>query len=770
MANSASHVDPPGTAVAIDALKTEKGKAFAKFLRDSGSEIYAQLVSLGRVGEPAPGDVVVVDVQVERPQRVVHAILRQEKVAILFSDADDTFPEVLALRADFPRVPHTNLRDQCPPRSLCLYDQAYESVKLDWTPARFLARIRYWLQRTATGTLHGDDQPLEPLLLSANQRLILPGQYSLAELQQLPGLFHVFRYPGPEHELTLVAQLAEQTKKADFVATIFRTEPRTHGVIEYQPQNLEQVHELCANAGFDLASSLGTKIKEWIVEKPAKEIPQCKLIVILLLPKQRVEGGPVETVEAWAFLTIKTVTDIAVALGVMAKGGGATGLLLGAPPADKKQFGQIEVATLQVLHGLSAERAAAMNGADHISSRITAIGLGALGSQIFNNLIRAGFGRWTLIDPDTLLPHNCARHFLGEWAVGSNKADAMSAIANAILDFPKHGDPIATAVPADMLKPGKHTTAVETAQNAASLVLDMSASVAVSRHCAASKSKARHISAFLSPAGRCLVIAAEDSSRSIRLDWLEMLHYRAVLQEATLRNSFLGLDGNFRYGNSCRDVSALLSQDDAAIWAGVASKTIRSLFPETDSSLRIFSSNASGEVSVIKPNISPLVEIQVAGWLVRLDAWVLDRLAATRRTKLPNETGGVLLGNFDTQRKICSIIDFIESPPDSEEWPTSYIRGCVGLQEKVRDAEKQTLDQISYVGEWHSHPEGAAVSPSGYDLEAYGWLAERMSAESLPTIMLIIGDAKRICFVTTVNEQTVKVKRQVRLIKSKAIQ
>src|SRR5262249_44054366 len=148
----------------------EKGRAFAAFVQDSGGEAYARLVEVRRVNGPGPGDVVVMDVQVERPQRIVHPILHEERIAVIFFDHDSTFPDVLALRADFPHVPHTNLRDKELPRGLCLYDQPYENVKLDWTPARFLNRIRYWLQHTATGTLHGEDQPLEPLLLGAHQR------------------------------------------------------------------------------------------------------------------------------------------------------------------------------------------------------------------------------------------------------------------------------------------------------------------------------------------------------------------------------------------------------------------------------------------------------------------------------------------------------------------------------------------------------------------------------------------------------------------------
>ena len=45
---------------------------------------------------------------------------------------------------------------------------------------------------------------------------------------------------------------------------------------------------------------------------------------------------------------------------------------------------------------------------------------------------------------------------------------------------------------------------------------------------------------------------SEDKERTIRLDWLEVLHYRAVLRDAPpLANSFQSKDARIRYGNSC---------------------------------------------------------------------------------------------------------------------------------------------------------------------------------------------------------------------------
>jgi len=43
-----------------------------------------------------------------------------------------------------------------------------------------------------------------------------------------------------------------------------------------------------------------------------------------------------------------------------------------------------------------------------------------------------------------------------------------------------------------------------------------------------------------------------------------------------------------------------------------------------------------------------------------------------RYAKLPNETGGVLMGTFDTSEKIIYVVLVLPSPPDSIERQQSF--------------------------------------------------------------------------------------------------
>jgi hypothetical protein len=166
-------------------------------------------------------------------------------------------------------------------------------------------------------------------------------------------------------------------------------------------------------------------------------------------------------------------------------------------------------------------------------------------------------------------------------------------------------------------------------------------------------------------------------------------------------------------------------------------------------SLRIDVSDLNGVTSLIQPQLFVPRILRLDDWTILIDEWLLQKLSQFRLSRLPNETGGVLLGTFDTHSRTCLIIDALPSPPDSTEWPTSYIRGCEGLVAQVMEVKNLTLGQVSYVGEWRSHPKGASTRPSEDDLQAYEWLVGHMHLESLPGLMLIIGDRKRFCLVSS---------------------
>lgn len=731
-----------GTAVAEADLYIEKAQHLVALLRGSGSEVYAVLQEVRRRDDGT--EIVVFTVNVERPQRLAHDVKRVEWLQAVFTNDLDKAPEVWLLRKDFPLVPHTMLSPRGEPRQACLYEQGWDDVRLNWNAAQFLMRIRHWLARTATGTLHAEDQPLEPLIMPSGSKLILPADFSITKANDQKGLLNVGRIPTNGPHIVLAAQWKGQGQQlmTHSAAAIFECNPQQHGVIRHQPQNLFELNELCLEAGLDLAKQLTSKVQEWHKDKPDPKILQARLVIIILLPKSR-SGTVIDGVDTCAFLTGRTVQQVGQALGAIGKEGGQVGYIIGEIKTNDDEIKKVPVGMIQVHNALNAVSAAKLNGTKAVSQQIFAVGMGALGSQIFNNMIRAGFGNWTLIDSDILLPHNCARHFLGNWAVGQSKVEAMAAMANEILDGPD----IAKAIEADLLHPGDKKTDVDKVMGSAQIIMDFSASVAVARHLGNAECNARTLSAFLTPGGASLVVAVEDANRNVRIDWLEMLHYRSLLSNPRLKDTLSVETATVRYGNACRDLSSRIPQDQIALWAALASKRIKKLLGKDGPALEVLINNESGGVDTFQEEVTEVISAIVGKWTIRFDRNLLQRLSEHRSGKLPNETGGVLVGHFDTYHHICSIVEIIPSPPDSVEWPVSYIRGCQGLNTKIEEIGRVTLGQLQYVGEWHSHPDGCSTNPSHDDLEAYSWLISHMCKEDLPALMMIVGERDSFQFV-----------------------
>src|SRR5437870_714423 len=169
-------LDPGGVPVDAQSLKISRARELVGAVA-SGALDFVRLVECKRRDADSAGgeaEIIVFDLDIQRPQLTVNDIRRTERVAVSLEIDDDTYPEVLALRNDFPLVPHLNLRIDEFPRSLCVYDQSWDEVRTRWTASAFIERIRQWLADTSTGTLHRDDQPLEPLLFGTPYRLVIP--------------------------------------------------------------------------------------------------------------------------------------------------------------------------------------------------------------------------------------------------------------------------------------------------------------------------------------------------------------------------------------------------------------------------------------------------------------------------------------------------------------------------------------------------------------------------------------------------------------------
>jgi proteasome lid subunit RPN8/RPN11 len=722
-------------------LMHPKARALASQL-DGGQIAYARLVGV-RAGEAL--DVVEFEVSVDAVQHPVYDIRPVEPVAVVFvtGGTSQSAPEVLALREDFPEdAPHLLQRDFEYPRSLCLYDVRFRDVESQWTPARFVALIREWFRLTARGELHAEDQPLERLLTEAAGWVILPPavlQRALAQGEDAGAVDLPLWFNGrPEHggRPVIIGSLAAPAPGAEprAIAAVLRTEPRVHGTLRRAPRTLADLHALLAAGGDDLVGQLRQSMRGW---EQRESFASAQMVFLLVVPKRRTAEGPVESTEAWVFFADGTVEEVGTRIDAWQRAGDKLGVLLGFDPARDGRDVRVELGYTIYTQGRG--NLARQNGRAAEDDRsIVSVGGGALGSQVMMNAARAAFGRWTVIDDDLVLPHNLARHAVPGDAVGYKKAEVLKTLANAVANE----EPVHRAIVADVLAPGERAAEVESAFADADLILDVSASVAVARALARDVvSSARRVSLFLNPSGTDLTLLSEDVGRTTPLDLLEMQYYRAVARGGALDGALAESLSRVRYGRSCRDVSVALPQALVGLYAGLGTLGLDKAAVDPAANARVWRlDHDTLGVSPVVIETSSMVECSSSGWRVVTDEWLLWRLAELRASKLPSETGGVLVGTYDLSRRIVYLVETIPSPKDSHEYPTSYMRGAENLAEDVERITAATAGQLHYVGEWHSHPAGHSCHPSDADQKLFAWLAEELARDGLPPLMVIVGD------------------------------
>ena len=277
----------------------------------------------------------------------------------------------------------------------------------------------------------------------------------------------------------------------------------------------------------------------------------------------------------------------------------------------------------------------------------------------------------------------------------------------------------------------------------ADVIADCSADVSAARHLALDvPGGSRRLSLFLSPTGEQLVLLLEDKDRHVTLDALEMQFYRLLLDTEALNDHYGTAGKVIRYGRSCRDLSAVLSADAIALFAGIGSRAIERLLAEEEAVIQVWKTENDCSVSSFYAPPRSSFRKTVADFNIVWDKAVVEKLIWFRGEKLPKETGGALLGCWDLSRRILYIVDITGAPLDSIERPTAFIRGSKDLSNWINAVSRITGKAVEYVGEWHSHPDGYSTRPSPDDRKVFQWIDDRLSIDGLPAVVLIVGETE----------------------------
>lgn len=746
-----------GRPIAVGDLAIPRAQAFARFVARPETDAF----SLDACFAMGTGEAVCVTVRVPGiPQRPAYDIRYTEPLAVVFRPESTALPDVLSLRTDFPEAPHRLMTAVGEPKALCLFAEHEDDLNLRWTGALLAERIEWWLHGMAYDTLHPDDQPVETLFGGAIRPLIVPSDVFSAE-QTDPFVVYSVN-GGPQGEILVVErQSAVPTPYAarPFAFYGFMMPAQDHGVMHAEPRTLRDLYDVCAARGYDLSSELHARLRGQIRQDAVGTI------LLLGVPLRRIADGPVERHQYYGFRCAQGQTDALLRAGSVPEevvahmlerpqsvdiGPGALGRVLGVldghpgmlvpvlHPDPGANSASVVVNMLLPRVILGRVQAAAYSGHEtQDDTTFLAVGQGALGSQLFANLARQGYGTWVLIDDDYFAPHNVVRHAMFGKRFGLPKAAEMARLASESFS----GPPLARAIIANAVTPGLQTEEVATAARDAAVILDMSGSGGVCRHLALDvDSDARRMCAFLSPSGRDLVVMAEGAGRKNRLDGLEAQYLRAIIDDPRLEGHFNGGEQS-RYGGSCRDLTSHMSQELVALHSAIGAKAVREAVASDMPTLSVWRCDPE-RMSVARLDLPVADQIMLPAerWTLVLDAAVRAKLGGFRADKLPGETCGVLLGTFDMLHRHIYVCSALPAPPDSIETDGTCERGIEGLEEAVRDASSATYGQIVYIGEWHSHPDGCECIPSGPDQTQMEWVEFNMHLEEKPALILIVGE------------------------------
>ncbi|MEJ0096667.1 MAG: ThiF family adenylyltransferase [Methylocella sp.] len=681
------------------------------------------------------------DIEVERPQDLAAPIRSVEPVAVIFG-ASDAQPSVLTLREDFPDTMHQNWAPDDMPRALCIDDRPWAEARLTFTPADFIRRIQLWLAKASRGELHDTAQPLEPLFFRRPATIILPAA-ALRPADQPPELVGHLR---SEHETIIVTEFVQQGRTSpdpQFVVIPLRAAPQGMQRLQFAPQTLDKLGQQLQGCGIDLNAELRARVIAWAgLDATAVRRLQARIALVVAFPVAGDDGRQAEDLRA--FITHDCAGDVGVGLGVLAPNdsnvGSGRGYVRMVGVGAGADVPALAISPADVHLGFDRALGAAIGGqARPDTRRCVQVGAGSLGSQLAVNLAREGRFRWTIIDPDSLMPHNLARHALYPIDVGRPKVVGLAHRLHALLDEP------VTLYQANILHPPADLKeGMEAAVSAAEIIIDASASVAVSRHIAdLPRPGARRLSVFFNPAGTAVVLLAEGADPSITLRDLEAQYHRLVQADSQLAHH-LQAEAGVRYSGSCRAATNRIPAARAALMSAIASQASIDALASDDAGVRIWTLADNRTVSLAELTPLPVQNITLGNWTVTYDDGLGRQIAGLRAERLPHETGGVLLGITDTSRRSVHMVSALPSPQDSSGSVTAFERGVAGLAAAVAQATTRSLHQVRYVGEWHSHPRGSSTRPSVTDINQLCWLTEELESEGVPALMAIAGDGGQL--------------------------
>lgn len=706
-------------------------------------------------GTPAVDGIVVDCCDGSVPSRNPVGIRNKERLLLLHGPGLLSPHDVRALRVGFPATGHQNSVRSGEPASLCLYFEPWTAVERSWTPERHLQRILWWLRETAAGTLHRSDQPLERLFFVSPYKIVLPADFN-NRAAHANDVLQLAAAGSRDRGTVLRAEFStrnENARRNDFGIDLLTVTvpPVVSAHVERYPADLGGLHDQLVARGSVLLAPLQEAAKRAMPSGGIALDPAAlHTLLVLEIPVARADTQSPQRSDVSGFVVrgaplVRLGIDTGAYFDGKDKRAYANSELPFVSEVDATgqadAWRRLPIEPVDVRTTFDAADARRASGVEDAGADFQGVlaGAGALGSSMADIWSREGWGNWSYVDDDILEPHNLVRHIGKDLHIGWAKVDVVAEMAG--LNWPSNTKPQTV-----FTKATSDDEALARAISSASLLVDATTTLEVPRDLGERDEVPRIVSTFLTPSGRSSVLLFEDQARSVRQGALEAQYYRAILNSDWGAEHLVGHLGSYWVGAGCRDFSGVLPHELVQLHAATLARQVRLLAAQPEAHIRVWTVDEnSGALSVdVVAAASPLVR-QAGKWRVAWDEALARKLHQLRERSLPDETGGVVLGYVDQKRSTIQLVDTLPAPVDSEASATGFTRGTAGLREALAEAGTRTAGIVGYLGEWHSHPRRKPATPSAEDQALLAYLAQTLSLDGMPAVMLIVADDGEIC-------------------------
>ena len=659
--------------------------------------------------------------RVSRRGQTNEGVQAKETVTFIFDNEDHVAAPVPVLRKDFNTdLPHMTPQAEGGPVPCLAMGSNDDLLMYEGGHIGFLSRVGRWLDDAAQDGLCNEEAGWEPIPVfdSELERVVFPSE-QVAQI--LPGgsarfsdvVFEYQREFGTSYVLHLDKKRARQEPEHVW-PLLMAVGPegklsKWRSVHEVRTlRDLEQV--ICQQCGKQ------AKLGPVLTEMRKGRVPADKMLVIVALRRPFVLAGMESNVELIPFLVEGGIED----------------------PTTS------QVRVLRHLESVSRDlvkRVTQNDWGGASCSSLVLVGAGSLGSKVGMHLAKGGLPRLTVVDPGTFNPHNGIRHAF------SPKLGEKAPFPKAFLLAREAEEFGIDSVERFNLQSVKETDYRQPSTPEWALLLDTTASPALRERCIRDRPRfTRYANSAFHRHGEGAHLYVEGDDSNPRVDDLMAWSMDKALEDRSLGN-ILFTTGDpaleeVAIGMGCQSMTMPMDDIDAsALSAGVArnvEQVMKQGLPKDGLAIWGIKGEEVGSWDWQSHRVGPARCVepsdQTCHWEVRVLDGPNQEMVARTKDGIPNEVCGAVVGRVDRLNKRIYVTRLIAEPESLDGASTRCDVQLPKLRDRLDKIRRRSNEALSFLGTWHSHPQGGA--PSETDVTTLREFAKLMGGP--PFLMLII--------------------------------